>query len=88
MQSRFVPLIGCLVPGLDIASEILSFSSNCLYVVVLFHFEKVEFALEGLRQFFVAGEMEEVTVEGFCDMHETPWYGTSGSAVCLPFFGM
>ena len=55
----------------DIASEILSFSSKCLYVVVLLHFEKVEFALEGIRQFFVDGELKEVKLNTFCVMHET-----------------
>ena len=64
----------------DIASEILSFSSKCLYVVVLLHFEKAEFALEGIRQFFVAGEMEEMKWNAFCDVHETPWYGS----LCIP----
>ena len=54
--------------AVDIASEILSFSSNCLYVGVLLHFEKVEFALDGLRQFFVDGEIEEVKLK---HVHET-----------------
>ena len=48
-----------------IVSEILSFSSKCLYVVVLLHFGKAEFALEGIRQFLCCwrerrGEIEHV----------------------------
>ena len=50
--------------------------------------ENAEFALEGIRQFFVAGEIEEVRLKAFCDMHETPWYGSSGFPVCLPRFGL
>ena len=72
----------------DIASEILSFSSKCLFVVVLLHVEKDEFAFEGIRQFFLVGEIEEVRLNAFCDMHETPWYGLSGFPLCLPLFGM
>ena len=59
----------------DFASEILSFSSKCLNVVVLLHFEKAEFALEGTRHCFDACGIEEVKLNAFCDMHETPWYG-------------
>ena len=73
---------------LDVASELLSFSSKCLYVVVLLQFEKAEFASEGIRQFFVDGEIEEVKLNTFCDMHETPWYGSSGFPACLPHFGI
>ena len=47
----------------DVASEILSFSSKCLYVVVLLQFENVEFASEGIRQFFVDGEIDECEIE-------------------------
>ena len=48
LHSICFPLIGCLVPGLWISRQrFLSFSCKCLYVVVLLHFEKVEFAFEG-----------------------------------------
>ena len=69
-------------------SVILSFLSNCLYVVVLLHFEKAELALEGIRQFFVAGEIEEVNLNTLCDLHETRRVGSLGIPVCLPRFGL
>ena len=67
---------------------ILSFFSNYLYVDVLLHFVKAELTLEGIRQFYVAGEIEEWKLDTFCDLHETPRYGSSGFPVCLPRFGM
>ena len=86
---RRIPQFGCLVSGLWISRQrFLSVSSKCMYVVVLLHFENAEFALEGIRQFFVAGEIEEVKLNAFCDMRETPWYCSSGFPVGLPLFGI
>ena len=66
----------------------MSFSSKCLYVVVLLHIEEVDFALEGIRQFFVDGEIEDVKLNTFCEMHDTPRYGSSGFPVCVPRFAL
>ena len=68
--------------------DMLSFFSNYLYVAVLLHFEKTEMTLEGIRQLYAAVEIEEVKLNTFCDLHETPRYGSSGFPVCLPRFGM
>ena len=88
VHSRCFPLIGCLISGLDITSEILSFSSKCLYVVVLFHFEKAELALEGIRQFYVAGEIGAMKLDTFSDLHVTLRFGSSGFPCCWPRFDM
>ena len=61
-------------------SDILIFFSNYLYVVVLVHFVKAELALEGIRQFHVAGEIEEIKLDTFCDLHESLRFGS----LCLP----
>ena len=50
--------------------------------------QKAEFAFEGIRQFFVDGEMEEVKLNTFCVMHETPRYGSSGFPVRLLRFAL
>ena len=72
---------------------IASFGSRVSFVcatpvVSLLHFVKDEFASEGIRQFFVDGEIEEVKLNTFCDLHETPRYGSSGFPVCLPRFAL
>ena len=66
----------------------LGFSSEILCAVVLFHFEKAQLALEGIRQFHVDGEIEEMKLDTFCDLHVTPRLGSSGFLVCWPRFGM
>ena len=70
------------------ASEISGFSSKFLCAVVLLHFEKAGLALEGIRQFHVAVEIEERKLNTFCDLHETRRVGSSGFPVCWSRFGL
>ena len=89
LHSRCCPLIWqVFLLSAAFAPEIFGFSSKFLRVVVLFHFEKAELALEGIRQFFVADEIEEMKLDTFCDLHETLRLGSSGFPVCWPLFGM
>ena len=67
----------------DIVSTILSFLSNCLYVVVLLHLVKAELTQEGLRHFCAAVEIVERNLDPFCDLHETRRVVSRGIPSCL-----
>ena len=71
------------------ASEISGFSSKFLCAVVLLHFEKAGLALEGIRQFHVAVEIEKRKLDTFCDLRETRRVGSLGfPPVCWSRFGL